>query len=131
MRKGTLSDAAASSLEGPPRMISLKRYLEQRSDKLPLVSSDAYLATLGAIAAGALRCCPPTGEVLKRELSLAAEPLKNGRSAGVFKSTQQQALKSLRSWGEQSEAYFARKTAEVKEILTELAGTAEFIGKRD
>ncbi len=112
-------------------MISLKRYLEQRSDKLPLVSSDAYLATLEAIAAGALRCCLPTGEVLKRELTVAIEPLKSGRSAGVFKSTQQQVLKSLRSWGEQSETYFARKTAEVKEILTELAGTAEFIGKRD
>jgi diguanylate cyclase (GGDEF)-like protein len=112
-------------------MISLKRYLDQRPDKLPSVTTDAYLATLGAIADAALRCCPPTGEVLQHELSLASEPLKNGRAERAFKSTHQQVLKLLRSWGDQSEAYFTRKTAEVKEILTELAGTAESIGKRD
>jgi diguanylate cyclase (GGDEF)-like protein len=112
-------------------MISLKRYLDQRPDKLPLVGRDAYLATLKAIADGAIRCCPPTGEALQHELSLASEPLKNGRAEGAFKSAHQKVLNSLRTWGDQSEAYFTRKTAEVKEILTELAGTAESIGKRD
>jgi diguanylate cyclase (GGDEF)-like protein len=112
-------------------MISLKRYLEQSSEKLPQLCADAHVTMLEAIAAGALRCCPPTGEVLQRELSVAADPLKHERNARVFKSSQQKALKSLRAWGEESEAYFRRKTAEVKEMLTELANTAESIGKRD
>jgi hypothetical protein len=78
-------------------MISLKRYLEQSSEKLPRLCADAHVAMLEAIAASALRCCPPTGEVLERELSVAADPLKHERNARVFKSSQQKALKSLRA----------------------------------
>ena len=80
-------------------MISLKRYLEQSSEKLPQLCADAHVTMLEAIAASALRCCPPTGEVLERELSVAADPLKHERNARVFKSSQQKALKSLRAWG--------------------------------
>ena len=116
---------------GLRRMISLKRYLEQSSEKLPRPCADAHVAMLEAITASALRCCPPTGEVLERELSVATDPLKQERTTRVFKSSQQKVLKSLCAWGEESEAYFRRKTAEVKEMLTELANTAESIGKRD
>ena len=49
----------------------------------------------------------------------------------LFHSSQQKAVRSLRAWGEESETYFLRKTAEVKEMLTELASTSEAIGKRD
>src|SRR5271170_2175579 len=123
--------AADGSQAGPSRMISLKRYLEQNSEKLPQLCTDAYLAVLEATAAGALRCCPPTGEILKRELTVASDPLKHDSSTRVFKSCQQKAVKSLRAWGEESEAYFTRKTTEVREMLGELASTAESIGKRD
>ncbi len=116
---------------GPSCMISLKRYLEGKPEKSSPLCTHAYLAVLEAMAEEALRCCPPTGEVLKRELSIAANPLRNECIAEVFKSSQQKAIKSLRSWGDESEAYFTRKTAEVKEMLTELATTAELIGKRD
>lgn len=112
-------------------MISLKRYLERGPEKLPQLCADAHVTMLEAIAAGALRCCPPTGGVLERELSVAAGPLKHDRSPRVLKSCQQKALKAIHAWGEESEAYFTRKTAEVKEMLTELANTAESIGKRD
>src|SRR5271154_240815 len=112
-------------------MISLKRYLDQSPDKLSGLMTDAYRATLDSIAEGAIRCCPSTGHTLQGELSSAAGPLKKDRSAGTFKSAHRQVLKALRSWGEQSEAYFARRTAEIVEILAELAGTAESIGKRD
>lgn len=117
--------------EGTSQMISLKRYLDRNPEKQSRLLTDAYRATLDSIAEGALRCCPSTGQTLQGELSAAAEPLKKDLSNGTFKSTHRQVLKSIRSWGEQSEAYFAGKTAEVKEILTELAGTAEFISKRD
>jgi diguanylate cyclase len=117
-------------------MISIKRYLDmsldkQDSSKSPCVSFVAYHATLEAVSEGALHACPSTGAVLQRELEHAMSPLKREFSGKLFKTAQLQVLKSLHSWGEQSEAYFARKTAEIKEILTELAGTAESIGSRD
>jgi diguanylate cyclase (GGDEF)-like protein len=112
-------------------MISLKRYFERNAEALPEFFAAAYLSVIEAMAVGALRCCPPTGEVLKRELSIALEALRRERSTSSFKSCQQKTLKSLRSWGEESEAYFTRKTAEVKEMLSELASMAESIGARD
>jgi diguanylate cyclase (GGDEF)-like protein len=112
-------------------MISLKRYFDQSSDASSPSISDAYRATLDTMADGALRSCPSTGQTLKTELAAAAEPLKKDRSPEAFKTTHRQVLKSLRAWGEQSETYFAQKTAEVKELITELASTAETIGKRD
>ena len=112
-------------------MIWLKKVLKRNSDRLPEFFTDAYLAAIEAVAAGAVRCCPPTGEVLKRELSAAIDALKQERHIRTFKSSQQRALRALRVWGEESETYFLRKTDEVKEILTELATTSESIGKRD
>jgi diguanylate cyclase (GGDEF)-like protein len=112
-------------------MISLKRYLDQGPDKLSGLMTDAYRATLDSVAEGAIRCCPSTGHTLQVELSSAAGPLKKDRTAATFKSAHRQVLKVLRAWGEQSEAYFARRTAEIVEVLAELAGTAESIGKRD
>jgi len=112
-------------------MSSLKRYLERNSEKLPDLFTGAYLTLVETVAAGAVLCCPPTGEILERELSTAIDALKRERNPRSFKSCQQKALKSLRSWGEESEAYFTRKTIEIKEMLTELARTAESIGDRD
>ena len=112
-------------------MISLKRYLDQNPDKLSQIFTEAYCATLNTVGEGAFRCCPATGEPLQREITLAAGVLTKDSSPGTFKSTHRQVLKFLRSWGDHTETYFARKTAEVVEVITELAGTAEFIGKRD
>jgi diguanylate cyclase (GGDEF)-like protein len=112
-------------------MISLKRYLDLSLEKPAASGEGAYQAALETIASAAVRCCPSTGEVLQREIAQAVGSIKRDRSPRVFKAAHQQALQSLRSWGEQSEAYFTRKTIEVKEMLAELAGTAESIGKRD
>src|SRR5271165_6492479 len=112
-------------------MISLMRYFQRNPERLPDFFTDTYLSLVEAITAGAVRCCPPTGEVLKRELLIAVEQVRRERGARPFKSSQQKVLKALRSWGDESEAYLARKTAEIKEMLFELASTAESIGKRD
>jgi diguanylate cyclase (GGDEF)-like protein len=112
-------------------MISLKRYLQRNQENLPSFFTAAYLTMVETVASGALRCCPPTGETLKRELSIAVEPLRREHTAGSLKSAQQKALKSLRSWGEESDSYFTQKTHEIKEMLTELARMAETIGERD
>jgi diguanylate cyclase (GGDEF)-like protein len=112
-------------------MISLKRYFERKPQEIPEHFTGAYLTLVETVAAGAVLCCPPTGEVLKRELSTALDGLRRERTRKIFKSCQQQALKSLRAWGAETEAYFARKTTEIKEMLSELARTAESIGERD
>ena len=131
-----ITDIPLEAKRKGPGMISLKRYLDLTSDKqdpakTPCVSFMAYSTTLEAIADEALRACPSTGVVLQRELDHAMDPLKKEFSSKLFKSAQLQVIKSLHTWGEHSEAYLARKTAEVREILTELAGTAESIGSRD
>ncbi len=112
-------------------MISIKALLEQNPDKLLRLSSVAYRDTLNAIAEGAVRCCPSTGQPLQYDLSSAAKSLTGNYSAETLKPIQNKVLKSLQLWGKNSEAYYKRKTAEVKEILAELASTAEFFGKRD
>jgi diguanylate cyclase (GGDEF)-like protein len=115
----------------PQRMISLKRFLDRNREKMPDLFTGAYLALVETMAAGAVLCCPPTGEILERELSTAIDALKRERNSRSFESCQQKALKSLRSWGEESAAYLTRKTADIKDMLTELARTAESIGDRD
>ena len=112
-------------------MISLKPYLEQSSDKLMKLSLQVYRETLSALAEGGVRCCPSTGEALKTQLSGASESLKSEVTPSGLRSVHQEVLKSLARWAEQSEAYFKKKAAEVKEILTELAATGEFFCKRD
>ncbi len=119
------------SPESRGSVISLKQYLEQSPEKLLRLSMDAYRETLCAVAEGGLRCCPSTGETLKAQLSTAAEALKKDSSPGTLRSAHQEVVKALRRWGEHSDAYFKRKTAEVKEILAELAATGEFFCKRD
>lgn len=112
-------------------MISLKQYLDQNPDKLLKLSMDGYRETLSAIADSGVRCCPSTGDPLKKELSSIAEALKKDPSLTTLRSAHHAAVKALRCWGEHSESYFKRKTTEIKEILAELAGTAEFFCKRD
>lgn len=112
-------------------MISLKNYLESNPDKLLQLGMESYCAVLDGIADSGARCCPSTSLLLQRELSNAAEALKRDPTPETLRCTKQLVLKSLRSWGEQSETYFKRKAGEVKEIFSVLAGTADFLGKRD
>jgi diguanylate cyclase (GGDEF)-like protein len=112
-------------------MITLKPYLDAARENLFALTAETYESTLKALAESAVRCCPATGKALQAELSAASKPLKTDASAKAIKAMHKQVLKALSFWGEQSETYFKRKAGEVKEILTELAKTADFIGKRD
>lgn len=112
-------------------MITLRRFLDAAPDKLFGLSPETYGATLKAVGESAAQCCPATGDALQAELAAALKPLKIDPSEKTAKAAQKQVLKALRFWGEQTEIYFQRMAGEVKEILSELAGTADFIGKRD
>jgi diguanylate cyclase (GGDEF)-like protein len=112
-------------------MITLKPFLDAGREDLSALTADCYNATLKALAESAVRCCPATGKALQAELSAASKTLKTETSAKAIKAMHKQVLKALSFWGEQSEIYFKRKAVEVKEILTELVKTADFIGKRD
>jgi diguanylate cyclase (GGDEF)-like protein len=112
-------------------MISIRKLLERDIEEVPDFCALAYLAIVEAVMAAALRCCPPTGELLKRELTGAVEALRQERNARNLKALQQKAIKSLRAWAEESETYLSRRTSDVKEMLAELASTADSIGKRD
>jgi diguanylate cyclase (GGDEF)-like protein len=112
-------------------MITLRPFLQAGPDKLYSVAAETCDATLKAVGESAAYCCPATGNALQAELAAAVKPLKSDPSAKTVKAMQKQVLKAVRLWGEQTETYFQRVAAEVKEILAELATTAEFIGKRD
>jgi diguanylate cyclase (GGDEF)-like protein len=112
-------------------MISLKKFLDQQPEKIAELALDAYRDNLDAMGEGSLRICHATGETLRRELSKASLSLKKEATAQKIRSTHVQVGKSVRLWGEQTESYLKRKTAEVKEILTELARTADFFCQRD
>ena len=112
-------------------MISLKRYLERESEISAEVAFDTYCSTLAAVGDNGRRGCPVSGEVLQRELAAVAGSLAGKRTRSALRSAHKQAVRHLQQWGENTEAYFKKKTAEVKEILIELASTAEFLGKRN
>jgi len=112
-------------------MITLRPFLDSGQEKLFSVAAETYDATMKAVGESAAQCCPATGTALQAELSVAIKPLKSDASAKTIKAMRKQVLKAVRFWGEQTETYFQRRTTEVKEILTELTKTADFIGRRD
>jgi diguanylate cyclase (GGDEF)-like protein len=112
-------------------MISLKKFLDQQPEKLAELALDAYREAMHAVGEGSVRVCPSTAETLRRELSKSANLLKKESSAGTLRSANVAVVKGIRVWGEQTENYLKRKTAEIKEMLTELARSADFLCRRD
>jgi len=113
------------------RMISLKKFLDQQPEKLAELALNAYRDAMHAFAEGGLRVCQTTGETLRKELTKSANSLQKESSAGTVRSAHLLVVKGIRIWAEQTENYLKRKTAEVKEMLTELARSADSLCQRD
>ena len=112
-------------------MISLKRYLDQDTDSCARVLLEAYRAAIVCIAENGRRTCPVFGQTFQEQLGAAEAALRQKPSSRAIKATHDKVLSIIRRWGDSAEDYFKQKASEVKELLMEMASTAEHLGKRN
>jgi diguanylate cyclase (GGDEF)-like protein len=91
----------------------------------------AYGSALRAMGAASLDACPALGPELKQNLGLLAEAIVPESSAEAVEATQTIVEGRLQDWGRRTAAHYRQKTAEVRELLLVMAGTAESVGERD
>jgi diguanylate cyclase (GGDEF)-like protein len=121
-------------------VISLKKYLDMEireshtapdADERLHAGLDAYRSTLLSMAESGARACPASGAELQRNLTNLSESLLGEITAPLLAETGKQASEQLQHWGDRTAEYLKARTAEVKELLIVLAGTAESVGERD
>lgn len=121
-------------------MISLKKYLDMENQppvgepdvrELLQVSLEVYRCVLRAMGEGGSQACPAIGSDLQQSLAKLADRLVSDITVALLADTGTQANEQLQQWGARAAEYFKERTAEVKELLIALAGTAESVGKRD
>jgi diguanylate cyclase (GGDEF)-like protein len=126
--------------EGPPRMITLKKYLELDASELihpeqpgDLFSSvlECYRSALAAMGDCGTQVCPALGPELQQGLRGLSERLSQKVTPAAVRGTEQCVEEQLQRWGGRAAQYFQEKAGEVKEILMVLAQAAETAAERD
>jgi diguanylate cyclase (GGDEF)-like protein len=123
-------------------VISIKKYLDMTAAPAPEVRPEstgpvsglvqAYSSTIAAMGSNGARACPPVGAALQQGLAKLQHRLEEGElSPLVIQEIEKGASEQLAGWSGRVAEYFKSKTAEVKELLITLAGTAESMGQRD
>jgi diguanylate cyclase (GGDEF)-like protein len=122
-------------------VISLKKYLDMEIKQprtaepdhceLLLLSLDSYRSALLSMGESGARACPAVGTELQQTLTNLSDRLVADVTAAILTETGRQAGEQLQEWGNRTAEYFKARTAEVKELLIVLAGTAQSVGERD
>jgi diguanylate cyclase (GGDEF)-like protein len=123
-------------------MISIKKYLDaartgsnsdRKSNEKSLLTSTiaAYRSALAEIGNCSLDACPGLGRELKEGLGKLGESVSIGMSGQAMEVTERTVRERLKDWGCRSTKHYRQKAAEVRDILTIMARTAESVGARD
>ncbi len=118
--------AAAPSLRtgAPPEQAT-----EPANAAGPLAS--AYRSALREMGNCSVEACPAMGQGLKQNLGRLAEKVTPGSHGLEVEAMQASVEEQLQTWGRKTAAHYRQKTAEVRELLIVMAGTAESVGERD
>jgi len=112
-------------------VISIKRYLESSPKESLAAFAKAYRSALNAISNSTSQICPPTGNEIARELTVAGKELEESLSAGKIEEVQARVEQQMSAWTRQTIHYFKSKATEVKEIMIVMARAAESLTERD
>jgi diguanylate cyclase (GGDEF)-like protein len=123
-------------------MISIKRYLESSSpvsgkpsetaaQDAFAVALDVYGSALVEMGNCSLDACPGTGDSLKQGLAQVKAELTPAISNERLTTAGEQAREQLRGWGRDAARHYQAKAREVKEMLLNMAHTAESVSARD
>ncbi|HVJ07153.1 MAG TPA: GGDEF domain-containing protein [Acidisarcina sp.] len=113
-------------------MISLKKYLDQDSDKLIASTVSAYRSALHAMGTWSVASYPSTGEKLQQALLGVESNLGEQQlTPEVVASAERETNHQLEAWGHHTARWMKESAKRVKGLLLELANTAEAVGERD
>lgn len=113
------------------RVISLKKYLDNHDSERLAEAVKACRDLLGVMGECGSQVCPHLGEDLQSQLVRLQRRLRNDSEPAALGSTESEAEKALRAWGERASGYFKLKASEVRELMLVLAQAAESVGARD
>lgn len=112
-------------------MISLKKYLDAKPDRLAPVLLSAYRSALAGVGSSSLRACPPVGSRLQGAMYVLLTELASTVTVPQLAETERRVDEELREWGESAARYFQQKAAEFREILLLMTRTAQNLAERD
>lgn len=123
-------------------MISLKKYLDQTTDKadeseepetngLAAAALGAYRSALREMGSCSVGACPAVGPDLKSELGKVEDNLSEHATPEKLAAAEVTVQAQLREWVECVVHHGQMKTNEVKDMLLVMARTAESVGLRD
>lgn len=123
-------------------MISLKKYLEMNPEEtraaktdepteLLAATSKAYRSALTSAGTSAVQACPPVGGDFQQNLTRVEKRLEGALTVSVLQETEREVGEQFQLWEDRTKEFYQARTAEVKELLTMLARTAESVGERD
>jgi diguanylate cyclase (GGDEF)-like protein len=123
-------------------MISLKKYIDALPDEPgpecePEDTSarpsllHAYRSALREMGNSGLKACPNLGAELKQDLEMLEQCLSGKIDRDFIATVEKEVRQLLQTWGSGTGAYYRRKAAEVKELLIDMAHTADSFAARD
>lgn len=122
-------------------MISLKKYLEMSPEEAPAkaeelselltATSKAYRSALTAAGTSAVQACPPVGGDFQQNLVQIEKRLEAPLTVAAVQEAEREVAEQFELWEDRTKEFYQARTAEVKELLTMLARTAESVGERD
>jgi hypothetical protein len=112
-------------------LISLKRYIESRSEEILKTLCASYRASLTVVGTGATQICPHLGEDFRHNLLLLRDQLSPDLDPEAGAATGKLVEEELKKWGESASEYFQQTAHDVKEIMLVVAETTQSLGERD
>ena len=112
-------------------MISLKKTMEIQLQELLESSLAGYRSTAAAVARMGDQVCPALGGGLRQSLLILRDRLLKSAAQCALEETAKEIDRHVEDWGQAVAGYYRQKTAEIQEIVLDMAEVAKAVAARD
>ncbi|MEP7363322.1 MAG: GGDEF domain-containing protein [Acidobacteriota bacterium] len=112
-------------------MISLKRFLESRSEDLLPAVVDNYRAAIAAFARSGAQIHPHLGESFEQSLLRLKEQVSASSTAAELAETELKVEAEIDQWSRAATDYLTQTTMEVRDIVNTVAASVQSLAERD
>jgi diguanylate cyclase (GGDEF)-like protein len=112
-------------------MISLKYHLERDREEAIASAFEYYQNLVAVVAESGTRACPSIGNEFHGALTILAAKFSGAGEKDGAATAARQVEREVDDWGNRASDYYARKTAEVREIMLAMTEAAQAASRRD
>lgn len=112
-------------------MISLKKFIDQKTDNPSAPYLDCCTSLLHSVAENTSRVCPAVAQGIRENLLTCSERLRRNSTPAGIVDTQRQIERELDAWGEVAAAYYKQKADDIREVMLAMTEAANSVGQRD